>query len=433
MKKSMLTLAFATLAVAGGALEAGATSSADWTDVNQMLTQAADDGLIAGASTIVWKNGKVVNRDVVGYRSLETKAPLRENDIFRMASTTKPVTAVCLLTLVDAGKIKLDDPIDKWIPELANRKVVRHMTGPLDDVYPSPRPIKVEDLLTYRIGYGMAQMLPNGPLKAAIAKVDIAPNMTTDEWVAALGKLPLAAPPGSMWQYNVSSDLMGVLIARVSGMPFDQYLKAHVLDPLKMNDTGFWVPREKLDRLTVAYAPGDNIVAQFAAGKMTDFEGPLHPFNFMGDPTVVPKRPSGAGGLYSTPDDFLRFARMLMNKGELEGVRVLRPETVALMTTNHLTPEQRNRSPGTSVATVQNMWATRGFGYGVSVLTEDGPEFATGAYGWPGAFGTQWTNDPKRQVIVLYFIQRMGDGNDNAPLYRKWLALTAKHLSSAQK
>jgi len=259
--------------------------------------------------------------------------------------------------------------------------------------------------------------LPDGPLKAEMQKLDAsAANMSPDEWIAALGKIPLDAAPGALWQYNVSSEIMAVLIARVSGVPFDKFLQTRIFGPLKMKDTGFYVPADKRDRLVEAYAPGP--------------DGKLHPISLPRFALVSPpKRPSGAGGLVSTPDDYLRFARMLLNGGELEGVRILKAATVAEMTRNHLTPEQRAIQPREAVATTRNMWEDRGFGYGVSVQTIDQPDyFSTGGYGWPGAFGTQWTNDPKNKVIVLYFIQRLGEGTPGAKLFREWLGLTYKHL-----
>ncbi|MBO0684560.1 MAG: beta-lactamase family protein [Candidatus Dormibacteraeota bacterium] len=316
-------------------------------------------------------------------------APMRRDTIFRISSMTKPITAACALTLVDAGQVALDQPVQRWLPELASRRVLRRPDGPLDDTVPAERPVMVRDLLTSTWGFGMqgAMFMSEHPwpvVEAAEARAlhtlgppQPATTPEPDVWMARLGELPLLAQPGERWLYQSSSQVLGVLAERVAGKPLDALLSERVLRPLGMVDTGFWTADTA--RLATAYQRQQGVLA-------------------VSDPSEGQwsRRPAfcdGAGGLVSTADDLLRFGRML-GRG---GAPVLRRETAAEMTRNQLTLEQRERVwPGFSFLD------GRGWGFGLSVRPD-------GAYGWEGGFGTSWCNVPGDDLTVVVLTQRAAD------------------------
>jgi CubicO group peptidase (beta-lactamase class C family) len=276
--------------------------------------------------------------------------------------------------------------------------------GPLDgEVYPSPRPITLRDLLTYRSGIGWLG-IPNDYDKAAFSLVSYPlsnlflklggqssfENLAPDEWMKRVGEMPLRYAPGERWLYHVSSDILGVLLTRVTGMGLEEFLRQRIFEPLGMRDTGFSVPKDKLHRLPsgygISFRTGEKILID--SGGNSDFR-------------ETPRFLSGGGGLISTADDYLRFARMLLNRGELDGVRVISRKTLEIMTQDYLTPEQHTHS-----FQVPNSWQNIGFGFGVRVVTKStliGP--SVGAYGWGGAYGTTWINDPTEDLIAIFMIQ----------------------------
>jgi CubicO group peptidase (beta-lactamase class C family) len=318
---------------------------------------------------------------------------MTRDTLFRIASMTKPVTSVAALMLIEEGKLRLDDPITKWMPEFAGMKVLKDPEGPIEDTYPSPRDITVEDLFTHRSGlaYGFTSI---GPIAYAYQRAlgDVLTNdMTPDAWLAALGGLPLSYPPGERFHYSHATDVLGLLVGRVAGMNFRDFLFQRIFEPLGMVDTDFWVPHDKRGRLAKMY-------------RMKDDQSGLEvaPFPLADAP---PAFCGGGGGLISGLDDYLKFARMLLGNGEVDGVRLLKPETVALMRTNRLTDAQRE---------VMFMgipfWAGQGFGLGLSVITDVEKQAwmgagSNGAFGWPGAFGTWWRGDPVEDMIMIYLIQ----------------------------
>jgi len=357
-----------------------------------MLQGVVDGGTLSGAVTLLWRHGKVAQVNTIGWRNIEQKAPMQRDTIFRIASMTKPITSVAILQQLEEGKLKLDDPITKWAPEFANMKVLKAADGPLDAVYDSPRDITILDLLTHRAGlaYGFTSV---GPIAYAHQKAlgDVLnSDMTPDAWMAALGNLPLTYPPGERFHYSHATDVLGYIVGRIDGKPFRQSLIDRVFKPLGMSDTDFYFPLDKRDRAATVYRLGKTGQIEPVPMKMYD---------------TPPAFTGGGGGLCSTADDYLKFIRMLMGKGEVDGVRLLKTETVELMLTNRLTPAQRE-------ITFMGLpfWLGQGFGLGLSIVDDAEKQAwmgatANGAFSWPGAFGTWWRGDPANDMIIIYMIQ----------------------------
>ncbi len=357
------------------------------------LQAVVEAGDLSGAVTLIWRGGEEIQLDLVGRRDLATGAPMTRDTIFRIASMTKPITTVAALMLMEEGKLRLDDPITRWAPEFADMRVLKVATGPLDDTYASPRDITVEDLMTHRAGlaYGFTSI---GPIAHAHQRAlgDVLDgDMAPDDWMKALGGLPLSYPPGERFHYSHATDVLGFIVGRIEGKPLREVLIQRLFEPLGMPDTDFWTPPGKQARAARLYRPKDD----FSALEEVPFRAHATPPAFTG----------GGGGLVSTVDDYLRFARMLLAGGELDGRRYLKPETVAMMRTNRLTDAQRE-IPFMGIP----FWAGQGFGLGLSTITDVekqawmGPG-NEGAFGWPGAFGTWWRADPKADLILIYLIQ----------------------------
>jgi len=362
-------------------------------EVAPTLQGVVDQGLLSGAVTLIWRSGEIIDVTTVGRRTLEANLPMTRDTLFRIASMTKPVTSVLALMLMEEGRLRLEDPISRWIPELAHRRVLVEAEGPLDATYPAPREITVDDLMTHRSGlaYGFTSMGPiANAYQAALGDV-LTTNMDPDAWLAALGTLPLSYAPGERFHYSHATDVLGFLVGRIEGKPYRTVLRERILDPLGMTDTDFWTPPEKQSRAATVY-------------RLSEETGDLTPVNFP-ELTSPPAFCGGGGGLVSTADDYLKFARLLLGKGEVDGVRLLKPETVELMTANRLTPEQR-AIPFMGLP----FFAGQGFGLGLSVITDVEKQAwmgkgTNGAFGWPGAFGTWWRADPAEDMILIYLIQ----------------------------
>jgi CubicO group peptidase (beta-lactamase class C family) len=360
--------------------------------IGPALQAFVDSGELAGIVTLTSRHGEIVQDEALGWCDIETRTPMRSDTLFRIASMTKPIASVAALMLMEEGRIALADPISRWVPELAELRVLRDSAGPLDATVPAKRVITIEDLLTHRSGIAYAPF-SEGPLKQAYEQTlgDPAMNRSTpDEWLAALGTLPLAFQPGERFHYGHSTDVLGFLIGRIEGKPLRQVLQERIFAPLGMHDTDFWLPHEKRSRLASLYRYDDE-VGRLAKVELEMYDEP---------PGYTP----AGSGLISTAADYHRFARMLLGEGILDGVRLLRPETVRLMQTNRLTDAQR-QIPFAGMP----LWQKSGFGLGLSIAEDlrDNP-YACGAPGavtWPGIYGTWWQADPCHDLILIYLIQ----------------------------
>lgn len=360
--------------------------------IGPALRAFVDAGEIAGVVTLTSLAGEIVQSEAIGWSNMAGRVAMRPDTLFRIASMSKPITSVAAMMLVEEGRIALNDPISRWIPELAHPRVLRDAAGSLDATVPAARDITVEDLLTHRSGlaYGF---FSEGPLQGAYEAALGDPAMsrlTVDEWLAALGTLPLAHQPGARFHYGHSTDVLGFLIGRAVGKPFRQFLVERVLAPLDMRDTDFWLAPDKRDRLAALYEYDDEADGLVEVA-VEMFDAP---------PAYTP----GGGGLISSAPDYHRFARMLLGEGMLDGVRLLRPETVRLMRTNRLTAPQR-QIPFAGMP----LWRTNGFGLGLSIVetAADNP-YGCGAPGsvtWPGIFGTWWQADSFNDLVTIYLIQ----------------------------
>jgi CubicO group peptidase (beta-lactamase class C family) len=363
-------------------------------DVNQAsIREVCDAGLLAGAVTVVWQRGELLQVNEIGHRDIDAGLPMQRDTLFRIASMTKPVTVAAVMSLVDEGKLALKDPIVRWAPELADVRVLDDPHGPLDRTHPVRRAILIEDLLTHTSGLAYAFSV-SGPISKAYMRLPF--NQGPDAWLSELAKLPLVHQPGDRVTYSHAIDLLGVIASRVDGEPFYQVLDERVLGPAGMPDTGFFVSVEGRRRAATMY-------------RLTDAHQLQH--GVMGPPHITPPSFCNAGGgLWSTADDYLRFVRMLLGDGTVDGVRVLSPESARLMRTDRLTDEQKRHD-----FLGAPYWLGRGFGLNLSVVTDpakSAPLFGPGGLGtfsWPGAYGTWWQADPSADLILLYLIQNLPD------------------------
>lgn len=365
--------------------------------ITTAIESIVDAGSLAGAAALIWRDGKV-QIVTVGWRDVEARLPIERDTMFRIASMTKPITSTAALMLFEQGRFALDDPITRWAPEFSQMRVLRSPNGPLDQTSPAERPITFRDLLTHRSGltYGAFH---TGPIAKAYEVLggEVDTDVEPDDWIARLAALPLVDQPGAGFHYGRSTDLLGLLIARIENAPLRDVLKRRIFDPLGMKDTGFNVPREQRDRRAGMYGfdeSGRLIKRLTATGGST-----------------LPERPEdmkyegGGGGLWSTLDDYLAFARIFVGAGTVDGVRLLRPETLSLMTSNHLTESQRGNTTLLS--------SGHGFGLGLAVVLD--PEKAdpiicgggVGSVGWPGAWGGWWQADPTENSILIFLAHNM--------------------------
>jgi CubicO group peptidase (beta-lactamase class C family) len=365
--------------------------------MHNVMAGYVERGDVPGLVTLVSRRGEVYI-DEMGTQAFGEHVPMRHDTIFRISSMTKPIIAVATLILVEEGKIRLDEPVDALLPELAERQVLSRLDGPLDDTVPAHRPITARDLLTFRMGFGQLMALPDAyPILLAANEQQIGmgpPNPSVmpapDEWMRRLGSLPLMLQPGEKWMYNTGSDVLGVLIARASGQPLEMFLRERIFEPLGMKDTGFSVPEASLDRLATSYWRDPT------SGKLIVYDEPRG-----GQWSRPPSFPSGAGGLVSTIDDSLAFGQMMLSQGKHGNERLLSRLSVELMITDQLTPEQK-AAPGL----ISGFLDGRGWGFGVSVITKrDDIAAVPGRYGWDGGMGTSWYCDPKEDMITILMTQ----------------------------
>ena len=320
----------------------------------------------------------------VGKLALEGSAPVERNSIFRIASMTKAITAAAVMALVEDGKLSLDESVERALPELKNRRVLKRLDGPVDDTVPAKRPITVQDLLDFRLGWGI--VFSEKPLPILGALGDLPgfgmpnPNWpgSPDEYMRRLGAAPLMYQPGEQWLYTLGSNIQGILVSRISGQSLEEFFKARFFEPLAMKDTDFWVPKGKLPRFASAYWPSE--------GQLTLFDPPEGMF------AKPPPMPAGDSGLVSTVDDYLAFAKFLRNGLAPDGKRLLSESSLKAMRTDYLSPEQR-------LSGKLILGSDRGWGYGMAV--------GAGFYGWDGGFGTSWVNYSTDQSTAILLTQRL--------------------------
>lgn len=349
---------------------------------------------------LVWavSRGGETHVEAAGTLSLNGSAPMRRDSIFRIASLTKPVTAVAAMILVEESRLRLDDPVDKWLPELADRKVLKTVDAQLTDTVPASRPITLRDLLTLRFGIGAIMVYPfQYPLQHAMQEAGIAPSAdvfraSPDAFMKAVGYLPLAHQPGEGWLYHTGLDVAGVLVSRVAGQPLSEFMQERIFAPLGMKDTGFHVPAEKVDRLATAYS------RDFQTGKLGVYDEAKG--GLFAKPATFE---SGGGGLVSTADDYLAFQQMMLGKGKLGDERILSRASIELMTTDQLTDEQK-------ASALMFFNGNSGWGLGMSVaLKRDNLWMTPGRFGWDGGYGTSAYADPENDLAGILLSQRLMD------------------------
>jgi CubicO group peptidase (beta-lactamase class C family) len=372
------------------------------TALRDLLDPYVKDETVPGAVALLARCDDVTV-EALGRQALETPAPMARDSIFRIASLTKPITAAAVMLLVEEGAVGLDDPIGRWLPELAAPMVVRTPQSPLDDVVPARRPITVLDLLTGCAGYGWPSDF-SYPQVQALFEVQtdgrqVQRRPAPDEWLARLARLPLLYQPGDAWLYDTCSDLQGILVARAGGQTLPEFLAERIFAPLGMRDTAFVVTER--DRFTSYYRRAENGLV-LADGPDGDWSRP-------------PAFPEGSGGLASTADDLLRFARMLL----ADGAALLSPESVRQMTTDHLTDAQREIGA--------LFLEGQGWGFGGSVdINAEGPGAVPGRYGWVGGTGTSAHIVPSRGSVAILLTQVGADSPVPSSLLSDFWELAAR-------
>ena len=366
-------------------------SSARLARINTVMQRYVDQRKLAGMVTLVARRGQTVHFETCGMADVATGTPMRHDTLFRIYSMTKPITSAALLMLFEEGRFQLSDPIARYIPAFADVKVLDNSAGSGVRYVAPVRPISIRDLLTHTAGlsYGFDENVYIDELyrEQVYTLREAQPNLTLEEFVEVIAKLPLAHQPGSAFRYSFATDVVGLLVQVIAGMPFAEFLRQRIFEPLGMNDTSFSVPAEQIGRFAATHGPdAEHGLVVTDAPTTSDYARPTH-------------LPSGGGGLVSSTSDYLRFAQMLLNQGELDGVRLLGRKTVELMTANHLPAGVHPFDDTCS-----------GFGLGVSVLLDLAQSQSLGSvgtYGWGGAANTNFWIDPREQLIGILMLQFM--------------------------
>ena len=363
--------------------------------LDSLMRSYTGDSRLAGIVTMLARRGQVFHFEAHGHADLESDTPIELDSIFRIYSMSKPITSVAVMMLFEEGHFHLDDPVSRFIPELGDLKVFDGMGEAGPRYVDQEGPITVRQLLTHTAGlsYGFNA---DSPVEGMYRDAELSqPDSDLREMIEKLGKLPLAYQPGAKWRYSYATDVLGYLVEVISDQPFAEYLKTHMFDPLGMDDTAFYVPEEKLNRLASVYGPSENGGIQ----QLDDTGVNAH------------KRPhtmsSGGGGLVSTAQDYMRFCQMMLNGGELNGVRLLGPKTVELMTANHL-PD--SLMPYSATEALRSYSKGCGFGLGFSVMmdvAQHGVPGSEGQYSWGGAATTAFWIDPREELIAILMAQLM--------------------------
>jgi CubicO group peptidase (beta-lactamase class C family) len=359
------------------------------------LDRTIDEGKYAGYVLLLARDGKIVDWSAHGWADVATRTPIARDSIVRLCSMTKLITSTAVLMLMEDGRLKLDDPVEKFLPALKDRKVLVGGTADAPELVPAQRPVTIRDLLSHTSGYCYEFLAPGEPLRELYHRAEISKARDFDDYVARVARVPLVAQPGTEFHYSISTDLLGAVVEKASGQPFDEFLQQRIFAPLGLRDTGFWVPDEKLSRVAKVHA-------RDASGKLIIDPG------FAQQPAnAKPAVPSGGGGLFSTAADYARFAQMLLNGGELDSVRLLGRKTVELMTRNHLSALANPHPFGIG---------SQGFGLGVRVITDLGQSFvpgSSGSFGWDGAATTTVQIDPKERTVAILLFQHNPMNEDN--------------------
>jgi CubicO group peptidase (beta-lactamase class C family) len=367
-----------------------------------------DAGRLPGTQLLVYRRGKVVHSTVQGFADLERKAPVRDDTIFRIYSMTKPITSVAFMMLVEEGRVALDEPVHKYIPEWKNLGVFQAGTAPAFLTRPPSRPMLIIDLLRHTSGltYGFQQRSNVDAAYREMKIGEVVKSGTLQSMIEDLAKIPLEFSPGEAWNYSVATDVIGYLIGKISGQPFDQFLKQRILDPLRMTDTDFFVPADKAHRFAACYSAdpkgGLNPLAAERKGDLTLQDDPATS-SFLSPPSFI----SGGGGLCSTVADYLTFCRALLGGGELGGIRLLGPKTLKLMTSNHLPGGVDLPAMSRSLFS-EAAYNGIGFGLGFAVTMNPAQTLIPGSPGefsWGGAATTSFFIDPAEELITIFMTQ----------------------------
>ena len=356
-----------------------------------------DAGRFPGTRLLIYRRGEIVHSTAQGFADVERQIPVKNDTIFRIYSMTKPITTVAFMMLVEEGRVALDEPVHKYIPEWANLGVFQAgVTAPFL-TKPPARPMQIIDLLRHTSGltYGFQQRTNVDAAYRALKIGEVEKSGTLTSMISDLAKIPLEFSPGDAWNYSVSTDVIGYLVGKITGKPFEQFLQERIFDPLGMTDTGFFVPSDKAHRFAACYAADGK-------GGLTLQDDPATS-SFLSPPSMI----SGGGGLCSTTADYLTFCRALLNGGALGDVRLLSPKTIALMTSNHL-PGGRDLTEMSKSMFSEASYAGIGFGLGFSVTMNPAKTMipgSAGEYAWGGAASTAFLIDPAEQLIAIFMTQ----------------------------
>lgn len=376
--------------------------------ISAILERHIRGGYAAGAVALIAR-GDAIEVVVAGHASLEGATPMRRDSIFRVTSMTKPLTAAVALMLIEEGRLELEENIERLLPELASRRVLRRADGPLSDTVVARRPITVADLLTYRLGWGITLASSPTPLQQRIAQLklpgfgppDPANELDFDAFLQRLGTLPLMAQPGEQWLYNTGSYVLGALLARATRVPLPQLMQERLFEPLGMKDTAFWVPEAKRGRLVSAYRTG--------ASHLELFDAPADSLW-----AVSPAFADGGAGLTSTIDDYLAFSRFLLNGGRNGRRQLLARASVAAMTRDYLSATQRRS--GAAI-----LGSGRGWGFGLAVTADSAvARLPAGSYGWNGGYGSSWIAEPRSGATAILMTQTLFNSPAPPPMHREF-------------
>ena len=390
-----------------------ALSSTELEKIDALLTQAVERKQVAGAVALVARDGKLGYLHAKGFQDVEAGKEMTNDTLFRIASMSKPVTSVAVMILVDDGKLKVTDPVSKYLPEFKNQKVLVSGTGGETKLVPASREMTVHDLLTHTSGLHY-RFMAQKPLVELYSKANICdglirPTFTLAENVRHLAALPLVHQPGSAYQYGLSTDVLGRLVEVISGQSLESFMRKRIFEPLGMNDTYFDLPADKVGRLAVVYEPGPDKrirrVSEEAVNKGELSYCVTSPYQ--GQRGYC----SGGAGLTSSAADYARFLQMLLNGGQWNGNRILKPETVREMTSNQ-------------IGDLKFMLPTGRFGYGFSVVTSAGKDEVTsvGSYAWGGFYSTGFWVDPEKKLVGVLMTQLV-PSSDPPTLYQDFMKL----------